>query len=266
MKVNFLVVGTQKGGTTALQHFLADHPEIGWGRRSYGNPKEVHFFDEDRHFAGPTVDYAHYHAHFPDAEGKLAVGEATPIYMYWPNVPERIHAYSPTMKLVFLLRDPVERAFSHYKMLAVRGREPRSFGAAIREEQALRAAGRYVPHRMRSYVDRGFYVGQIERMRALFPREQMLFLRSEDLKRRHTETLDRVCRFLGAREIHHDRPETVFATPALEMADADRRFLAALYRPELVRLEALLGWDLSAWKSGARAAGPRDAMDVGIAP
>lgn len=108
--INFLVAGTQKGGTTALDCYLRLHQDI-----LMATDKEVHFFDNEDEFQN-VVDYEKYHQHFgPFVEGKV-IGESTPIYMYWYDAPRRIWEYNPKMKFVLVLRNPIERAFSHWNM------------------------------------------------------------------------------------------------------------------------------------------------------
>src|SRR3954470_22890344 len=100
MRVGFLIAGTQKGGTTALHAYLRDHPGV-----CMAEPKEVHFFDTETHFAGGPVDYAPLHACFRPQPGQV-LGEATPITMYWDDAPRRVWEYNPAMKLVCVLRNP----------------------------------------------------------------------------------------------------------------------------------------------------------------
>jgi len=143
-------------------------------------------------------DYRPYHALFGAEDGRVW-GEATPIYLYWPNCLERIRRYDPAMKLIFLFRDPVERAWSHWKMEHGRGWETEPFSACIREGRSRVAGDPVTPgfHRIHSYVERGFYGAQLARALALFPREQMLLLRSEDLRENPDRVLEQVCAFVG---------------------------------------------------------------------
>ena len=130
------------------------------------------------------------------------LGEATPIYMYLPGVPERIRAYNPAMKWVVALRHPVERALSQYSMERARGFERLPLGWALRVEPWRRwydkgwMAGKS-SLRDHSYCDRGRYSGQIERLWRLFGREQVLVLTTEALRDEHAATLRRVYDFLG---------------------------------------------------------------------
>ncbi|RYG21799.1 MAG: sulfotransferase, partial [Burkholderiales bacterium] len=106
--VNFIVVGVQKAGTTALFDYLGDSPAV-----ALSKVKEVHFFDDETvDWAKP--DYGPYHAQFETADPIALRGEATPIYLYWPHSLERIAAYNPDIRLIVMLRDPVERAWSHW--------------------------------------------------------------------------------------------------------------------------------------------------------
>src|SRR4051812_27467497 len=101
-RVTFVIAGAQKGGTTALFDYLGDYPDI-----ALSDVKEVHYFDDEAvDWAAPN--HGAYHGHFPAPDGRPC-GEATPIYIYWPNSLERIRAYNPAMKLIATLRDPVQR-------------------------------------------------------------------------------------------------------------------------------------------------------------
>lgn len=191
-RVGFLIAGVQKAGTTALFDYLAEVPGL-----ELPAVKEAHFFDDEERVDWEAPDYAPYHGLFGDP-GRLW-GEATPIYLYWPNALERIRAYNPAMRLILLFRDPVERAWSHWKMEYARGKETEPFSWCIRDGRARMAEASPYPgfHRVFSYVERGFYGRQLAHLFALFPREQILLLASDALKRDPTGTIRSVCAFLG---------------------------------------------------------------------
>jgi hypothetical protein len=111
MKVNAFIMGAQKGGTTALFEFLASHSEISAGK------KEPHYFDsgEFPKDSNKRMDHSEYHARFPQMDSPCCL-EATPIYMYWRPVRDRLYRYNPEAKLIFLLRRPWDRAHSHWRM------------------------------------------------------------------------------------------------------------------------------------------------------
>ncbi|MCI3134245.1 sulfotransferase domain-containing protein [Phenylobacterium aquaticum] len=235
--VQFIVIGAQKAGTTALFDYMGDMPGL-----SLSRTKEVHFFD-DESVDWSAPDYGAYHAQF-DAEAPGLKGEATPIYVYWPRSLERIKAYNPQMRLILMLRDPVERAWSHWRMEFARGAETQAFSWCIREgRQRLFEGEPWGHHREFSYVERGFYGEQVERLFSLFPRNQVLTVGAEALQSEPASVLGRIAGFLGApappavrsRRIHVGR-EFAGLTPE------DVAYLRRLYDRDAARLKALTGW------------------------
>ncbi|THD67171.1 sulfotransferase domain-containing protein [Phenylobacterium sp.] len=238
-RVAFIVAGVQKGGTTALFDYLGEEAGL-----ALSGDKELHFFDDDAvDWARP--DYRAYHARFPPADGRLR-GEATPIYLYWPGSLERIAAYNPAMKLVVMLRDPVARAWSHWKMEFARGAEMHPFAWCIRQgRQRLFAAEPWGVHREFSYVERGFYGEQIERLNGLFPREQVLVLRAEDLRADPGPSLARLRAFLGLTPSAAPSPREVHVGQEMDygaqLTDEDVAHLRAVYARDAARLRDLTG-------------------------
>jgi len=238
-RVAFIIAGVQKGGTTALFDHLGDAPELSLSRE-----KEVHFFDDEaRDWARP--DYADYHAAFAAFDGRPR-GEATPIYLYWPNSLERIAAYNPAMRLIVVLRDPVERAWSHWRMEYARGAEARPFAWCIRQgRQRLFDAEPWGFHRDLSYVERGFYGEQMTRLLGLFPREQVLVLRAEDLRGDPASALARVREFLGVAPAPAPAPREANVGRDMdygaELAAADVDHLRGVYARDQRRLADLIG-------------------------
>ena len=241
--VTFVIAGAQKGGTTALFDYLGDYPDV-----ALSDEKELHFFDDETQ-PWPAPDYGRYHAHFPPPDGRPC-GEATPIYGYWPQSLERICAYNPAMKLILVLRDPVQRAWSGWRMEYARGSETEPFAWCIRQgRQRLFDADPWGHHREFSYVERGFYGEQVERLLSLFPREQLLVLTSEDLLADPTTALGAVRGFLGLppapppapREVHVGRQMTYPST----LTPEDIAYLRGVYAADNRRLAALTGLDFA---------------------
>ncbi len=243
-KVGFLVIGAQKAGTTALDHYLRQHPQIGMARM-----KEVHFFDHDEAFVTDHVDYDRYERAFDHSSERRIHGESTPIHLYWEPCCERIHRYNPDMKLIALLRHPVDRAFSHWNMEYHRNAEARDFLTAIGEEHALLSAGQYAQHRIRSYLHRGSYAEQIERYLQFFPPEQMLFLTHDEFRKAPRACLSRIFRFLGvADDLYSFSPVELNrgeASAPLPAAEYDR--IGSLFQMDIRKVGALTGLDLSSW-------------------
>jgi hypothetical protein len=241
MLVSFLIAGTQKGGTTALHEYLKEHPAL-----CLAEPKETHFFDREEYFRSRPIDYGPLHACFRPRSGQL-LGEATPITMYWADAPRRVWEYNPRMKLICVLRNPVDRAFSHWNMERERGAEKLPFLDAIQQEAERCRTALPLQHRVYSYTDRGFYSEQLRRLWRFFPRTQTLFLKSEELRLEPSGTLHRVFDFLGV-ERQAVRPRISHTGAyAAAMSSAERRFLLDLYQCEIREIERLLGWDCRNW-------------------
>jgi hypothetical protein len=233
--VDFIVIGVQKAGTTALFDYLADEPV------ALSDVKEVHFFDDDaRDWANP--DYDAYHAHFPAPDGRPC-GEATPAYAYWPNALERIAAYNPAAKLILLLRDPALRAWSHWRMEHARGVETHPFSWCIRQgRQRLFDAEPWGFHKELSYVERSFYADHVEHVLALFPAGQLLVEQAERLQSDPTAVLRKVRAFLGLPAGPDVEPRSVHVgAEAGDLSPTDAAFLREIYAPDQRRLAALLG-------------------------
>ena len=237
--VAFLIAGVQKGGTTALFDYLGEERGLSLSRK-----KEVHFFDdESQDWAQP--DYGAYHANFAPFDGRPR-GEATPIYLYWPNSLERITTYNPAIRLIVLLRDPVQRAWSHWKMEFARGAETKPFAWCIREgRQRLFDAQPWGFHKDLSYVERGFYGEQLAHAFSLFPREQVLVLRSDDLRADPGPALAAVRDFLGLPKGEAPAPRDVHVGREMdygaELTAFDIAHLRQVYARDQIQLADLTG-------------------------
>ena len=188
-KINFLCVGAQKSGTTSLHDILKQHPDV-----CLPLIKETHFFDENYE---KGMEW-YFDTYFSNYQGEKICGECTPEYMFFEEIPERLYnAFGPDVKLVFLLRNPVDRAVSHYQMSTKRTFETLPFEEAVRLEDSRIQTDNF--HRSHfSYLSRGFYSDQIKRYLQFFPIENMLFLRFEvDFVKNRKRTMDEVCSFLG---------------------------------------------------------------------
>lgn len=172
---NFLVIGAQRCGTTLIHRLLAGHPEVYVPRHR----KEVHFFDQ--HY---DRGERWYRGFFPfDREGLKAIGEVSPAYLADANVPQRIQEFDPDMRLMVMLRHPIERLWSAYHHLHRVNGVPWTFEDFIREDLDA--------------LERGKYAEQLSRYAARFPREQLLVVVLEDLVLDPDTQLTRIQQFLG---------------------------------------------------------------------
>lgn len=244
-KVDFIVCGTQKGGTKALDAYLRAHPEICMAKR-----KELHFFDSDNLFRSGSPDHGMYHACFDPQPTHKIVGEGTPIYMYWNSAPRRMWQYNPSLKLIVLLRNPIERAYSHWNMCREQKQDTLSFWDAIQTEMERCRSALPNQHRLYSYVDRGFYSAQLRRLWSFFPKNQVLILKSDDLKNSPQQALRDTCDFLGVSGFPDTDAKSVHALPYVSDLDPrEKQYLLSVYEYEIRSLERMLGWDCGDWLS-----------------
>jgi len=258
---DFLIIGTQRGGTTSLYHYLQTQPCIG-----SASTKEVHFFD--RRF---TRSLAWYQGHFPTRIEKyyarclygqtFLTGEATPCYLFYPHAPSRVAKILPHVKLIVLLRNPVDRAYSQYYHAVDHGFETVSFEEAIeregerasREQEKIQRDEYYysIEFMERSYLTRGIYVDQLQAWMRLFLREQFLILKSEEFYADPTTTLRQVLAFLNVPSAELQVKEKEFQPynnyTYTRMNPVLRKRLIAYYEPYNARLYDYLGvnfgWD-----------------------
>jgi hypothetical protein len=243
--VNFIICGTQKGGTSALDAYLREHPALCMAEK-----KEVHFFDSENLFREKTPDYARYHSFFTPRATHTLLGEATPIYMYWHDAPRRIWEYNPEMKLIVVLRNPIDRAYSHWNMERSRNADTLSFWDALQKEQVRCREALPYQHRVYSYIDRGFYGEQLRRLSLYFAKDRVLILKNEHLRNQPHEALRDVCDFLEVDPFESIKTKNVHSRPyESKMTDRERTCLRFIFEHEIRGLERVLGWDCSDWLS-----------------
>jgi hypothetical protein len=187
---NFLIIGAMKSGTTALYYYLEQHPQI------YMSPvKEPNFFcseeNSDGNFAARLGAYQDL---FRDVSGEIAIGEASHCYLYEPEAAARIQDHIPDARLIAVLRNPVDRAYSHFLHMVRNGSEPLTdFARALREIET----GGYQKRDRRDYIGRGRYYDQLKRYFDTFGRDQVRVYLYEDLSEAPVDTLQDAFRFLG---------------------------------------------------------------------
>ena len=241
-RLSFLLCGAQKSGTTALAAYLRQHRNI-----QLPKAKELHFFDDETQ-TWPEPDLSRLHHHFQTADADQLWGEATPISLYWDPAAERIWRYNSAMRMIVILRNPIERAYSHWAMEHSRGNDPLPFSLALEQEESRCREALPLQHRVFSYVDRGFYSAQLRRLWRFFGREQVLVLRQEELRMSPQTCLSKIWKHLSIAP----RPTIAPLTRHNggydhSMAPTCREHLRHIFWQEIGQLEHLLGWDCSDW-------------------
>ena len=189
---SFFVIGAQKAGTTTLHDWLVRQPNI-----CLPKLKETHFFsDPEQHRLG----IGWYLRQFPRCGNNAIVGEVDPDYLFFRDTPVRIKERIIDPKFVVILRNPLDRAYSHYQMSRRRGYEELRFREALLQEQErLSDSGNNFELNHHSYMARGRYSELILHYRSVFPSADFLFVKFDDLFGKDTgfETYSRICKFIG---------------------------------------------------------------------
>ena len=245
---NFLIIGAQKAGTTSLFHYICQHPQI-----FTNNIKEIHFFDRHHQLGAKW-----YSSHFPLAGRLLSnrrMGEATPYYLCHPHAPGRIAALLPQVKLIAVLRNPVERAISHYFHEKKKGREQLPILEAMQREEE-RCGGEWQrmlkdesycsqTHQSFSYKQRGIYIEQLQRYWNFFSKEQILVVESSRLFFEPLAVLKQVFTFLEIDSSLVIQDVSVKnANPSKSAAPSEvHTYLEQFFAPHNAMLQNALGQD-----------------------
>ncbi len=282
---DFLIIGAMRSGTTSLYRYLGAHPEI------YLTPKELQFFTE--HFERGQDWYC---AQFAPAGTARVLGEATADYLARASAMTRIAATLPRARLIASLRNPVDRAWSHYGLVQARGREPRTFAEALDEETAaLAAGGPDAPGVF--YLSHGLYDVHLERCFRLFDRTQVAVTIFERMAADPEPVYRRLCSHLGVdpafvpanlgepvnpfvtfrslrlrtaaqrlpsplgRVVARFNTRRNVAAPPLDPATRTR--LTDFYAPHVARTEELLGTPIPEWREEPRSIAPPSGGAIG---
>lgn len=238
----FIIIGAQRCGTTSMYNYLIQHPKIIPAKR-----KEIHFFDNNF-----NNGLSWYYTQF-DSKNESLTGEATPYYIYHPHAIKRISKIFPEIKIIVLLRSPVNRAYSHYHHECRLGVEKLSFDDAINDEKTrlkgeidlIKNDENYYSfnHQHFSYLDRGFYYNQLKTCFKFFPKSQFKIIQSEKFYEKTQTEMNDVFNFLGLESIRIYNFEKFknFAYPPIN--EEAKVKLEEKFEKSNERLYSLLDWE-----------------------
>lgn len=240
---DYLIIGAFKSGTSSLYEYLIQHPDI-----EPAITKQIHFFDKYFERGLPW-----YKSCFPVNKiiQKKITGEATPYYLCHPLAPSRISKIIPNVKLIVLLRNPVDRAYSHYQMEFSRNQENLSFEDAIdAEDERLKGevdkiienseyVSKHFPNH--AYLTSGIYYNQIKHWFDYFPKNQFLFIKSEEFNENPSLIYNKVLKFLGLDPFKLTRYDKIRKQTYKLMAPKTRKKLIEFFRPYNEKLYDHLG-------------------------
>jgi len=240
LKPSFFIVGTQKGGTSSLYKYLRLHPQICGAAR-----KEIHYWSLEYH-RNPIW----YYSHFPrgDRDARTVTGEASVTYFDCPEVPARLHAAIPEAKIIVMLRNPADRAVSHYHHMYSKRSLSSPVGEFLRQELEFTQANPpetiafpdYEKQIRNRVISRGLYLTFMQRWLALFPRSSFCVIDSSEFFRRTPETLERVQRFIGVEPVPLDEYPAENVGSYRKIPDSLREEMRDFFRPYNSELMSLL--------------------------
>lgn len=253
---DYLVIGTKRGGTTSMARWLLEHPDVSSLFPARETRKGTYYFDVNF-----GLGEAWYKSHFPTklslaAQAKkkgrpVLVGEATPYYLHAPLAAERAFAAAPNAKIIALLRDPVDRAFSHWTERTRNEIETLSFEDALAaeperlagEEERMLNDPTYVSfaHQHFSYIDQGRYARGLKRWLAAYPADQVRVIRSEDMYADPATVFGETLDFLGLPAYEPKAFAAWNMKPKDPVAPAATALLQAALTQDIAELETLLG-------------------------
>ena len=194
MKVDFFIVGAPKAGTTSLYHYLSEHPQVEMSSQKepdYFSDKAIH--EQGMYYAKNRINTLDkYESLFVQKES-VVYGEASVSYLFYENVAEDIKKYNPNAKIIIMLRNPIERAFSHYLMDYRLGLISDSFENVLAKISKHKNAHLFY----QQYIEVSKYAKQIQRYLDFFKKENILFIDYEDFKKNVSKTVDQVYNFLN---------------------------------------------------------------------
>lgn len=227
---DFIIIGAQKSGTSSLYHYLSQHPSL-----KLSVTKEIHYYNYHCR-QGKSIGW--YKSFFPLKARSIhkKTGEASPYYLFDESAAKQLKKDIPNIRLIALLRNPIDRAYSAYNMNIAHGNghTPQTFEQAIANSDLSMEASQV-------YLIRGLYAEHIKKWLKHFNREQFLFIKSEDFFKEPRSILAKVCRFLGVEEYYPDNLKAQEVGNYSELSEETRARLENYFKGPNQELAELLG-------------------------
>ena len=241
--IDYLFIGAQKTGSGSFKGYMNQHPDI------YCYKKEIHYFDIKYN----EKDFNWYEKHFKTK--KNIVGEKSPSYLLDKRAINRIYNYNPNIKLIIFLREPIQRAYSHFNMKystnKIRGNINKIFNKDINKQKDI-PLDKYIENisqKSTAFVHRGFYYEQIKYIYSLFPKENVLILISDENKKDILKCYNQIFTFLGVKKLSNIKKINGNVRTYPEELDMNnKKLLYKIYKPHNEKLYNLLGRKVDLWE------------------
>jgi len=243
---DFLIIGAPRSGTSSLYHYLTQHPSIFSCKIKEPNYFAMYYYKNTGWYKSffPTIWEKNKHKQF-------VTGEASTQYYWYPHVPKRVKKLLPDVKLILLMRNPTERSFSQFQMEVRHGHEKLSFEDAIKNEK-VRTSEEYQKiienenyfspkYTMYAYLEKSIYVNYVEEWLKLFPRENFLFLNSENFYENPQKVVNRIFEFLQLPSVNVDTSKILKKYTFQKINPETRKQLSDYFKPFNERLYSLIG-------------------------
>ena len=194
-KPNFIICGSSASGTSFLTSGMINHPEIYLPKKIRPEP---HYFYKSWEYQKPFEEY-YLKKYFSNVKNEIAIGERSSSYMFGNEVPSRMQKVLPSVKLIFLLRNPIERAYANYRYTVLEGLEPNDFSYSLKNEneRIKNQKGIWSEIQPYNYTGRGFYYDQLKNFLKFYKRDQMLILKSDSFGKNIQDDFKEVFNFLN---------------------------------------------------------------------
>lgn len=241
-KVNYLCIGAQKAGSSVLRHYLGQNDEI------YIKMQEIHFFDKKKF---SKSDYDKYEEKFNSKEEKM-IGEKTPEYGYLPKSINRIFNYNPNMKLIYILREPISRAYSAFNMYVDKKqiKQPsynyKNLYKIFKNEEKNY---KNIKHKDEHLILKGYYDEHIEYILSKFPRENLYICIAEEIQENENVEYNKIFDFLGVKNIDLKKSNETNSRSYKKKIPKDlEKELYKIFKPHNEKLYKLLGRKVDIWE------------------
>ena len=240
-KPNFLIIGVQKAGTESAVYHINQHPDI------FVYDDEIHFFDKKENCDKNICDIEKYYKYF-NLSFKKFKGEKTPVYILIRNCIDNIQKYLPNIKLIILLREPIQRLFSQYNMQTQRGFFKKTLMEEINKDKNVKLED--ITERGSYLLQRGYYIDQIEYVLSKFPRKNVYIGISEEF-RNNPDKYNEIIKFIGAKPIQKFKIEDDIHARNYDkrLTKDEFEYLYEIYKPYNERLYKFLGRRIESWES-----------------
>lgn len=249
MLPNFLIIGAARSGTSTLYHQLQNHPDVYLPRNKRPEP---HFFFKATEYKRGLAYYSE--RYFSDWKGEKAVGEASTSYLFGKGTPELVADALPDVRIIVMLRNPIDRAYSNYWHTVSSGLDNLSFEEAIsrEDERTIQLEGTPLAEiKPFSYLARGMYWKQVENWLRHFDRSQMHFIIFDDFKVNQAIVISDALKFLGLSpdilEVDNKRIDNSSKPQGVEIPESTRELMRRYFEKDVEKLGSFLNRDLSHW-------------------